>query len=131
MPRCVLLKALLATAVAGLLPATASAQMARPFPATALRGALVVVQPPEITMNGEPARLSPGSRIRGPNNLLQMSGALVGQNLLVHYTIDPLGLVHDVWILTPDEAARKPWPSTPEQAQRWLFNPAEQAWTRR
>ena len=33
--------------------------------------------------------------------------------------------------LTADEAARKPWPATPEEAQRWEFNPAAQTWTRR
>jgi hypothetical protein len=60
-----------------------------------------------------------------------MSGSLVGARLLVHYTLDPTGLVQDAWILTPDEAARKPWPTTPAEAQAWLFNPAAQAWTKR
>lgn len=113
------------------LPGAAQAQTARPFPATALRGSFMVVQPPEVLLNGEPARLSPGARIRGANNMLQMSGALVGQKLLVHYTRETAGLVHDVWILTPEEADRKPWPTTAEEAQRWLFNPAAQTWTRR
>ena len=40
------------------------------------------------------------------------------------------GLVLDVWVLTPAEAARKPWPVTPEQAQAWRFNPDAQTWTR-
>jgi hypothetical protein len=130
MPRCVL-QACLAAALPWLLASGAAAQTTRPFPATALRGALVVTQPPEVLVNGAPDRLSPGSRIRGANNMLQMSGALVGQPLLVHYTREPSGLVQDVWILTPDEAARKPWPTTPEEAQRWQFNPAAQTWTRR
>jgi hypothetical protein len=118
--------ALLSLAAAG-----AMAQTSRPFPATALRGALQVVQPPDVLLNGEPARLSPGSRIRGPNNMMQLSGTLVGLNLLVHYTREPSGLVHDVWILTPEEAARKPWPTTAEEARRWEFNPSAQTWTRR
>jgi hypothetical protein len=130
MLRCVL-KAILAAALPLLLTAGAAAQTSRPFPATALRGALVVVQPPDVLLNGAPERLSPGARIRGANNMLQMSAALVGQKLLVHYTREPSGLVHDVWILTPDEATRKPWPATPEEAQRWEFNPAAQTWTRR
>ncbi len=130
MLRCVL-QAALATALSLLLAAGATAQTSRPFPATALRGALVITQPPEVLLNGAPARLSPGSRIRGANNMLQLSAALVGQQLLVHYTREPSGLVHDVWVLTPDEAARKPWPATPEEAQRWEFNPAAQTWTRR
>ena len=128
MPRCVL-KAALAAAL--LLAVGAAAQTSRPFPATALRGALVITQPPEVLLNGAPSRLSPGARIRGANNMLQLSATLVGQNLLVHYTREPSGLVHDVWVLTPDEAARKPWPTTPEDAQRWQFNPAAQTWTKR
>ncbi len=108
----------------------ASAQTSRPFPANALRGELVITQPPDALLNGRPVRLSPGARIRGSNNMLQMSGALVGQPLLVHYTFEPSGGVHDVWVLTADEAARKPWPTRPEDAQRWVFNPAAQTWTK-
>ena len=130
MTRCVF-KALLGLAVPALLATSVAAQTSRPFPATALRGELLVTQAPELQLNGEPARLSPGARIRGANNLLQMSASLAGQPLLVHYTREPSGLVHEVWILTPEEAARKPWPTSPEQAQRWLFNPAAQTWTRR
>ena len=130
MPRCVL-KIGLAAALPLLLVAAATAQTSRPFPATALRGALVVTQPPEVLVNGDADRLSPGARIRGANNMLQTPAALVGQKLLVHYTREPAGLVHDVWILTPDEAARRPWPSKPEEAQRWEFNPAAQTWTRK
>jgi hypothetical protein len=127
-------KAGLATAVLLLAAGATSqavAQTSRPFPATALRGALQITQPPDVLLNGEAARLSPGSRIRGANNMLQMSGALVGQNLLVHYTREMTGLVHDVWILTPEEAARKPWPTTADEARRWEFNPAAQTWTRK
>ena len=127
--RCVQAALVLGAAVACASPAMAQVQ--RNFPVTALRGELVVLQPPEVLLNGAPARLSPGSRIRGANNMLQLSAALVGQQLLVHYTREPSGLVHDVWVLTPDEAARKPWPATPEEAQRWEFNPAAQTWTRR
>ena len=111
--------------------APALAQLPRSFPANALRGELLVVQPPDVMLNGTPARLAPGARIRGQNNLLQMSGALVGAKLLVHYTPDPQGLLLNVWVLTADEAGRKPWPTTTEQAQRWNFDPAAQSWTRR
>ena len=111
--------------------APALAQLPRSFPANALRGELVVVQPPDVMLNGEPARLAPGARIRGQNNLLQMSGALVGAKLLVHYTPDPEGLLLNVWVLTAEEAGRKPWPTTLEQAQRWNFDPAAQSWVRR
>ena len=126
MPRCALMAVLGLSIAFG-----AAAQTSRPFPANALRGALVVMQAPEAQLNGLGARLSPGSRIRSADNMVQMSGSLVGQRLLVHYTLDPGGLVHDVWILTPDEARRQPWPSTADEARRWVFNPAAQTWARR
>ena len=135
MPRCApqalpacTARRLLALLLAAALPS--AAQTSRPFPANALRGELVITQPPEVLLNGRPARLSPGARIRGTNNMLQMSAALVGVPLLVHYTLEPSGSVHNLWILTTDEAARKPWPTTPEDAQRWAFNPAAQTWAK-
>jgi hypothetical protein len=109
----------------------AMAQVQRNFPADALRGTLVVGDPPEITLNGQPARLAPGARIRGTNNMLAMSGSLGGQRLLVHYTIDINGHLKDVWVLTPEEAGRKPWPSTPAEAARWEFDAGAQTWTRK
>jgi hypothetical protein len=122
----------LATVLAATLALPALAQATRPFPATALRGVLQIVQAPDVRLNDQAARLAPGARIRGANNMLQMSGALVGQQLLVHYTVEPTsGQLLDVWLLTPEEAARKPWPTTPQEAQQWLFNPAAQTWTRR
>ena len=125
MYRCVTLALLLAFIV----PA-AHAQAARRFPATALRGELVVKQPPEVLLNRLPTRLAPGARIKGPNNLLLLSGALIDQRLIVNYTLDNYGHLLDVWILTPDELARKPWPVTPQQAAAWSFNPDAQVWTR-
>jgi hypothetical protein len=122
---------LLVALVLGTLAPAAGAQVQRFFPADALRGEIVISQPPVLTLNGKPAQLAPGSRIRNRNNMIEMSGALIGQKLPVHYTVDSYGLVNDVWILREDELARKPWPTTPEQAQRWEFDPAAQAWTKR
>ena len=132
MIRCVTLAAVMvAISSAALFVAVpAAAQTARNFPATALRGELVVTDPPNVLLNRQPARLAPGARIRGADNLLQMSGVVAGQPLLVHYTLDPLGLVLDVWVLTADELARKPWPTTPQQAATWAFNPDTQSWSR-
>ena len=129
MVRCVL--ALFATLCLGLAVSSATAQVQRNFPADALRGTLVVANAPETTLNGAPARLAPGARIRGQNNMLAMSASLTGQRLLVHYTLDMQGNVKDVWILTPEEAARRPWPSTPQEAARWEFDLATQTWTRK
>jgi hypothetical protein len=128
MPRCV--APALAT-LASLAFAAPLAAQVRTFPATALRATMVVVQPPAITIDGEPARLSPGARIRGADNLLVLSAAVVGQPLVVHYTVEPQGLVHDIWILRPEELARRPWPTSREQALRWSFDPDAQVWTAR
>ena len=49
-------------------------------------------------------RLSPGVRIKGPNNLIVMSGMLVGQRVLVNYVRNQQGLIQDVWILSAIEA---------------------------
>ncbi len=128
MPR----RAMLATMALfiGLCTLPATAQVPRPFPATALRGELVVLQPPEVALNGRAARLAPGARIRGDNNLLQLSGALVNQRHTVNYTVDPSGLLLDVWILTTAERARLPWPTNAEQAAAWAFDPSTQTWSR-
>jgi len=125
--------ALTALCFAGLWPAAAPAadQPARQFPRNALRGEIAIVQPPLVALNGNEARLAPGARIRGQNNLLVMSGSIVGQRMLVNYTVDPLGLVKDVWILRDVEARNTPWPRTPEQAAEWSFDYGTQTWTRR
>ena len=109
--------------------APAAAQQ-RAFPQNALRGALTINSSSDATLNGQPARLAPGLRIRGQNNMLDMSGSVIGQKLLVNYAVDMQGLVKDVWVLTPEEAARKPWPTTPAEAQAWSFDPVAQVWTK-
>ena len=83
----------------------ADPQRIPPISAKAQRGVLRVLAPPDVLMDGQPARLAPGARIRDRNNLLVVSGALLGQELVVRYTRDPLGLVHEVWVLTASEAA--------------------------
>ncbi|GIX25547.1 MAG: hypothetical protein N2040_10715 [Caldimonas manganoxidans] len=125
--RCVLIGLTLSAAT---LVAQAQAVVARQFPATALRGEMVFGQPPEVLLNGKPARMVPASRIRGTNNLLVLSGSLIGTKAMVHYTLDTQGFVKDVWILRDDEL-KKPWPRTAEEASRWQFEPISQTWTPR
>ncbi len=79
----------------------------RPFPPQALRGELVVTQPPEVTINGIGRRLAPGARIRGANNMLVQPASLVGQAFIVNFTSGAQGLVQDVWILTDAERQQK------------------------
>lgn len=128
MNRCAFLACLAATLASAALPSTA--QVVRNFPGTALRGEVRITQPPDLLLNGRAARLAPGARIRGQDNLLLMSGALVGQRLLVNYTLDTGGQLHDVWILNAGEQSRRPWPTTPGEAARWRFDAAAQTWSK-
>jgi hypothetical protein len=113
MNRCLTIFCLALAAGAGPLALPAAAQTdgdtphVRRFPQAALRGLLVVQAPPDISLNGKVDRLSPGSRIRNAHNHYVLSGALVGQELLVNYTRDSAGLVHEVWILNAEEAKEK------------------------
>jgi hypothetical protein len=126
--RALLLKLALMAAVCA--PGLASAQVARNFPQTALRGVISFGAPPELLVGNQAARLAPGARIRGTDNMVILSGALVGQRAVVNYTIDSNGNVFNVWILRPEEVARQPWPRTPAEAATWQFDAAAQTWTR-
>ena len=125
-----MLRCVLALVAAFLLASPAAAQVQRSFPQNALRGTIVFGTAPEIAVNGQPARLAPGSRIRDAGNMLLVPSAAHGGKFLVHYTIDTSGLVKDVWILTEAEAARRPWPTSPAEAQAWGFDPIAQVWVK-
>jgi hypothetical protein len=103
MNRCVKVFTLVLALVAG---AVSAQTMRRDPPKDVKPARLVVTAPPEITLNGKPDRLSPGSRIRNTQNLIILSGNLVGQELPVVYRRDAAGLVHEAWILTPAEYAK-------------------------
>ena len=125
-----MLRCFIAALVTASFAAPSLAQMQRQFPQSALRGEMAFVNPPEVKLNGNAVVLAPGSRIRGQNNMIEMSGALVGMKLWVHYTVDTQGSVMDVWILRPEELAKKPWPANRAQAEAWSFDPTAQAWSR-
>jgi hypothetical protein len=95
-------------------PAWAQTVTVRNFPANALRGTLVVQQPPEVLLNGKTDRLSPGARIRDTHNMLVMSGTLIDQLLTVNYVRESAGMIHEVWILTEAEAAEKRAKANPQ-----------------
>ena len=121
----------LALFAAACFAAPAAAQMVqRNFPANALRGAIVVGEAPAILLNGSLARLAPGARLRGTNNLSLVPSELLGVKLLVHYTLDNGGDVSNVWVLSDDEAARRPWPTTLQDLRTWSFDPVAQVWTK-
>ena len=110
----------LAASASALAALPAAAQTATPavrnFPAAALRGELVVTQPPVITLDGKAERLTPGARIHGLDNLLVPSATLVNQPLTVNYLRDGAGQVHEVWLLNSAEARLK----RPNTASSWF-----------
>ena len=123
--------ALAAALLATLAPTSASAQVQRNFPQTALRGVMAFAMPPDATLNGKATRLAPGARIHGLDNMIVMSGALIGQKFAVNYTLEAGGQVYEVWLLSAAEAAVQPWPQTPQQAAAWSFDFSAQRWTAR
>ena len=105
--------------------ALASAQeRVRNFPPTAVRATMQVTNPPDMLLDGQAARLAPGARIRGVNNMLLMSGVLAGQNVVVNYVRGSMGLIQDVWVLNATEA-QQPMPNaTPSTNYVSDFAPA-------
>jgi len=79
----------------------------RPFPPAALRGKMTPGYAPEVTIDGKPRQLSPSSRIFNQDNLIEMPAALRGKDIVVNYTVDAMGYIDRIWILTGDEAALK------------------------
>jgi hypothetical protein len=119
----------IALAAATLVPLAASA---RNFPQNALRGKIVFVNPPDIELDGDAARMSPGVRIHGFDNMMVVSGSVAGtgSKYVVDYTREESGLVSEVWLLTTGEADVRPWPRTPKQAAEWKFDFLLQTWTK-
>lgn len=118
-----------AAAALGAAALPAAAQHTRRFPRNALRGEIRFADYPELLLNGQPARLSPASRVRDMANMIAMPATLAGNRAAVHYTLDSMGLVHEVWILTREEIA-KLWPRTPQEAAAWVFDEPSQTWSR-
>lgn len=113
-----------------LIASAAHAQSLRAFTPNALRGTIEVLQTPEVALNGKPARLAASARIFGPDNLIKVPASIARQKLVVNYTLDGQGFIRDVWVLTESEAAKKPWPTTPAEAQAWRFDAASQVWVK-
>ena len=130
MYRCAVLAASFAATLTLAAPAQAQLQLQRNFPRDAYRGVMNFGTPPAIQINGQDALLGPGVRIRKPDNLLALTGDFAGYKAVVNYTMDFQGYVKDVWILRPDEIAKKPWPRNAEEAAEWAFDPVAQTWTK-
>ena len=90
--------------IAAFVAATAMAQL-RIIPDDAERAEIRHVEQNIIELNGKQERLAPGAQIRDQANRVIVPAALE-PGVLVRYLRDASGAVSQVWILTPEEAAR-------------------------
>ena len=93
-------------AAAALVSAGVAFAQLRSIPEDAKRGHLRYVKETIVEIDGEPARLTPGAQIRNTDNRILLPSALPQDSLLVKYVTDTGGMVHRVWILTQEEAAK-------------------------
>jgi hypothetical protein len=86
------------------LPAVAYAQL-RTLPKDAERGEVRHLQGMTIAIDGTERRLAPGAQVRDASNLIIVPSAIPA-GALAKYLVDGEGLVRQVWLLTPQEAAQ-------------------------
>jgi hypothetical protein len=77
----------------------------RSIPAEAKRGEMRHLQDMIVEIDGRQARLAPGAQIRDASNMIVLPAALP-PGAAVKYTVEPNGMVHRVWIMTPLERAQ-------------------------
>ncbi len=108
-----------------------AAAQPRTFNQNALRGAIVFGDDQQLKLNGRITSLTPGARVRDQNNMVVLAATLSGGKFLVNYTLDMGGeQVRDVWILTPTEAAVRPWPTTLQESQTWVYDATTMTWSK-
>jgi hypothetical protein len=98
-----MMKVLLAILLAG--AATTALAQLRSIPVDAKRGQMTHLQEMIVEVDGRRARLAPGSQIRGTDNFVVLPSALPAGSL-VKYRVDAEGMIKQVWILSPQEAAQ-------------------------
>jgi len=77
----------------------------RPIPANAERGEISHVQGMTVAIDGTERQLAPGAQIRSASNLIIVPSA-IPPGSLARYTVDANGVIRQVWILNPQEAAQ-------------------------
>jgi hypothetical protein len=87
--------------------ATLAHAQLRTIPADAARGTMRHVQENVVEVDGKRETLAPGAQIRDASNRIIVPTALP-EGSLVKYRRDRDGAVREIWVLTPDEAQRKP-----------------------
>jgi hypothetical protein len=99
---------LLAAAILLCASAAVLAQL-RTVPAGAKRGEMRHLQDMIVQIDQKRARLSPGAQVRDIHNRLMLPAA-IPPGSIVKYLTDAQGMVHRVWVLTPQEAAQSAAP---------------------
>ena len=84
-------------------PIVVHAQL-RTIPGDAKAGLLRYVNDTQVAIDGVEQRLAPGAQVRDQANRIVFPAA-VPAGSRVKYLLDARGEVHQVWILTPEEAA--------------------------
>jgi hypothetical protein len=101
-----ILRGLLAAVIVLALAMPAQAQLVRQLPPLAKRGEMTPPQPDGVvTIDGERLTLSAATLIRNTDNVI-IPWQRLTEPVRVKYLLDSMGLVHRVWILTPDEIAQ-------------------------
>jgi len=77
----------------------------RVFPANVKRGVLSADVFPQVLINGQMQRLSPGAKIIGKQNTIILTSVLMNNAYTVNYTVDAQGFIDRIWILTDEELA--------------------------
>ena len=83
----------------------AAAGQLRTIPESAKEGKMRHVEAMVVEIDGERQRLAPGAQIRDESNRIVLPSA-VAPGTPVKYLLDAEGLVRQVWILSPEEAAK-------------------------
>jgi len=81
-----------------------------------------LVQGNLVQASGTLLELSPGAQIRDPSNHIVFPEMLPPE-VLVRFSLEPNGLLHRVWVLTPEEAAQIPPAPQPQPAPKPAAQP--------
>ena len=73
------------------------------IPAAAKRGHAIFDGTQTIKLNGKEELLAPGGRIIGADNMVKLTGSLIGRARVKYLRETTTGLLMQVWILTPKE----------------------------
>ena len=78
------------------------------FPQKVQRGKITFTGTREVMLNDRPERLAPGVVVRNERNTVALTGSLRGNSFTVNYLRDPMGVIREVWLLTPFETTLQP-----------------------